>query len=176
MPERLRTAASLARAVAAALARIVTAVLLTGGAVLATAAPARAAEIFVEVNPSTVQAGNQVGIRASCTDNNATAIVRSDAFGQITVSPQYGFLTATVRIPTDRQAKTYVVRLTCSDATTATVNLHVVGKTQPTQGPATGFGGTAGGGTGRLLIGGGLAAILAGAALALLTLRRRRPA
>ena len=176
MPERPRTAAPLARAAAATLATIVTAVLLAGAAVLVAAAPAHAAEIFVEVNPSTVQAGNQVGIRASCPDNNATAIVRSDAFGQINVAPQYGFLTATVRVPADRQAKTYVVRLTCSDATTATVNLHVVAKTQPTQGPATGFGGTAGGGTGTLLVGGGLVAILAGAALGLFTLRRRRSA
>jgi hypothetical protein len=56
------------------------------------------------------------------------------------------------------------------------VTLHVVRAGQPTKGPATGFGGTAGGGSGGLLIGAGLLAIAGGVALGLLSLRRRRVA
>jgi hypothetical protein len=173
MPERSGTPAALARS-AAALGR---AAVLAGATVmlaLVTAAPAHAAEVFIEVNPSTVEAGNQIGIRASCPDNNAAAIVRSDAFGQVTVSPQYGFLTATIRVPADREARTYAVRLTCAEGSEAVVNLYVVNKNRPTQGPATGFGGMAGRDSGTLLIGVGLAAIIVGAGLGLITLRRRR--
>lgn len=168
MPERSGTRAAAVFGRAAALAGAAVALALV------TAAPAHAAEVFIEVNPSSVEAGNQVGIRASCPDNNASAIVRSDAFGQVTVSPQYGFLTATIRVPADRQARTYAVRLTCSDGSEAVVNLYVINKSRPTQGPATGFGGMAGSDSSTLLIGAGLAAIIVGAGLGLITLRRRR--
>jgi len=170
MPARSRTPAALARAAA----RTTVATLIAAVAVLLAAAPAQAADVFVEVNPSTVEAGNQIGIRASCPDNKVSAIVRSDAFGQVTIVPQFGFLTAAVRIPVDRRAGTYAVRLSCPEGSQASVQLHVVNRTRPSRGPATGFGGTAGGGSGRLLVGGGLVAILAGACLGLLTLRRRR--
>jgi hypothetical protein len=140
------------------------------------AAPARAAAVFVEVNPSTVEAGNQVGIRASCPNNSVAATVRSDAFGEVTVKPQYGFLVVAIRVPASRPTRTYTVRLICPDGSEATTNLHVVGRTRPTRGPATGFGGTAGDGSGGLLLGGGLVALAVGVTLGLLTLRRRRTA
>jgi hypothetical protein len=158
----------------AKLARASAAFALAVAALLLGPAPAHAAAVFIEVNPSTVEAGNQVGIRASCPNNSVAATVRSDAFGQVTVKPQYGFLVVAVRVPTNRPTRTYTVQLVCPEGSTAATNLHVVGKTRPTQGPATGFGGTADDGSGALLVGGGLAALAVGAALGLLTLRRRR--
>jgi hypothetical protein len=139
-------------------------------------APLRApapSEVFVEVNPSTIEAGNRVGVRASCPDNSKPATVRSDVFGRVTVEPRFGFLTASVAIPDDQDPRSFIVRLTCPGGETATATLHVVGRTRPTRGPATGFGGTAGDGSGGLLIGVGLLTVAGGLALGLLTLRRR---
>jgi hypothetical protein len=169
MPARSRVSAVLTRAAAATLA-------LTAATVLLAPAPARAADVFVEVNPSTVEAGNQVGIRASCPDNKVKATVRSGAFGSVEAAPQFGFLTATVRISRTRSAATYTVRLVCADGSEATTRLYVVNRSRPTKGPATGFGGTADEGHGTLLIGGGLAALAVGLGLGVLTLRRRRAA
>ena len=45
-------------------------------------APARAAAIYLEINPSTVPAGDQVGLRASCTDNLKSASVSSGVSSQ----------------------------------------------------------------------------------------------
>ena len=39
------------------------------------AAPAHAASIYLELNPSTVPAGDQVGLRATCADNLKPASV-----------------------------------------------------------------------------------------------------
>lgn len=138
--------------------------------------PARAAAVFVETNPSTVAAGEEIGVRASCQENLQAATVRSDAFGTVTVRPQYGFLTATVTVPRRAAAASYRVRLTCPDGDTATNTLHVVARNRPARGPATGFGGSAGGGWGAPLIGVGLVAIVAGAVLSVRTARRRPPA
>jgi len=138
------------------------------------AAPASAAAIFVETNPSTVPAGDEIGVRASCTDNLASATVSSDPFGQVTVEPSFGFLTATTRVPAQTKPGDYQVNLRCPDGQTATSVLHVVAKVTPTQGPATGFGGAAPGGSAPLMIGGGLAAIAAGLVLAVMSRRRRR--
>lgn len=147
---------------------------LAGAPLALPAAPASAAAIFVETNPSTVPVGDQIGLRASCEDNLQPATVRSDAFGSVTVKPQYGFLTATVTVPRTTLAAAYRVRLTCPSGVSATATLHVVARDRPSQGPATGFGGTAGGDSGALLIGGGLTAIAAGVGLGVLTARRRR--
>ena len=137
-------------------------------------APAQAAAVFVETNPSTVPAGDEIGLRASCTDNLAAATVSSDPIGKITVEPSFGFLTATARVPAGTKPGDYRVNLVCPDGQTAKNTLHVVAKVTPTQGPATGFGGAAPGGSAPLMIGGGLAAIAAGLVLALMSLRRRR--
>jgi hypothetical protein len=138
------------------------------------AGAARAAAIFVETNPSTVPVGDEVGLRASCDDNLRAATVSSGLFGTVTVIPQFGFLTATAKVPPAARPGDYGVDLHCPDGKTAATTMHVVAKVEPAQGPATGGGGTAPGRNAPALIGGGLAVIGAGLALGFLTLRRRR--
>jgi len=133
-----------------------------------------AATVYVEINPSTVPAGDEVGLRASCDDNLKAATVTATPVGTVTVSPQYGFLSATVRIPSGTKPGDYRVELHCPDGKTATGTLHVVAKVEPTHGPATGGGGTAPGRNAPALIGAGLVTIAAGLVLGVLTLRRRR--
>lgn len=145
-----------------------TLMVLTGGT------PAQAASVFVETNPSTVSAGDEIGLRASCKDNLKAATVSADPFGTVTVSPRYGFLTATARVRAGTRPGDYRVRLLCPDGSSATTTLYVLGKVRPSRGPATGGGGTAGGGSAPMLIGGGLTAIVGGLALALSAMRRRR--
>jgi hypothetical protein len=145
-----------------------------GVPLVAGAAPAQAAAVFVETNPSTVRAGDEIGLRASCTDNLASATVTSDVFGTVTVKPSFGFLTATTRVPATTDPGDYRVSLRCPDGQTAASMLHVVARVEPTRGPATGGGGTAPGRSAPLMIGGGLAAIAAGLVLAVVSLRRRR--
>jgi hypothetical protein len=156
--------------VPAALAALVLAVPIG----LAEVSPARAAAVFVETNPSTVRAGDEIGIRASCDDNLKAATVTSAPTGAIIVSPRYGFLTATARVPATTDADDYEVTLECPDGKTAKTTLHVVLKVEPARGPATGGGGTAGGESVPLLLGGGLAVLIAGLVLSVLAVRRRR--
>ncbi|MEV4642874.1 hypothetical protein AB0J80_36590 [Actinoplanes sp. NPDC049548] len=137
--------------------------------------PARAAAVFLEINPSTARAGDEVGIRASCDDNLTAAKVTAEPLKTVTVSPRYGFLTATARVPATTAPGDYPVRLTCPDGKMATATLHVVVKVEPQRGPATGGGGTAPGRSAPMLIGGGGAAVAAGIALGVAALRRRRP-
>ena len=138
------------------------------------AAPAQAASIFLELTPSTARPGDQVGVRASCTDNLANATVAGGPLGTVTVKPSFGFLTATTHVPATAPTGNYTIVLTCPDKKTASATLHVVAKVEPTRGPATGGGGTAPGRSAPMLIGGGLTAIVAGLALAMSSLRRRR--
>ncbi|MFG1989765.1 hypothetical protein ACGFJ7_07260 [Actinoplanes sp. NPDC048988] len=138
------------------------------------AAPARAAAIFLEVNPSTVPAGDDLALRASCDDNLKAATVTSGLFGTVTVAPQYGFLTATVRVPSGTRPGDYRAELRCPDGHTTIATVHVVAKVEPARGPATGGGGTAPGRNAPALIGGGLAVIVAGLVLGVVALRRRR--
>ncbi|RSM51642.1 hypothetical protein DMB66_41380 [Actinoplanes sp. ATCC 53533] len=142
--------------------------------VLIDVSPARAVGVFVEVNPSTVRAGDEIGIRASCDDNLKAATVTIDPTGAIIVSPRYGFLTATARVPATTDAGDYDVDLKCPDGKTAKSTLHVVVKVEPVRGPATGGGGTAPGRAAPFLIGGGLVALAAGLALSVVATRRRR--
>ena len=58
-----------------------------------------AAAVFVELNPSTVRAGDQVSVRASCADNKKAATVSAEPIGSVPVEPEFGFLTATVKVP-----------------------------------------------------------------------------
>ena len=151
------------------------AALVLGLPVLFVDAPAaRAAAVFLETNPSTVPAGDEVGLRASCDDNLKAATVSSALFGSVTVAPRYGFLTATVRVGTSTRPGDYRVELRCPDGKTASTTLHVVAKVEPARGPATGGGGTAPGRNAPVLIGGGLAVIAAGLVLGVVSLRRRR--
>jgi hypothetical protein len=143
------------------------------GGVLLTAAPARAADVSVEVDPSIVQAGFIVGIQASCTDNTMSATVKSDAFGTVTVQPQNGRLTAAATVPQNTQPGTFRVTLECPDGNTASTTLTVASGAVPSRGPATGFGGTAATDAGTILLAGGLGTIVAGVVLGLYTMRGR---
>lgn len=136
------------------------------------ASPALAAAVFVESNPSTVRAGDEIGLRAGCDDNLKPATVTSEPLGTVTVSPQYGFLTATIEVPEDTDPGDYEVTLKCPGGESAEDTLHVVARVEPRRGPATGGGGTAAGGATPLLLGGALT-IVAGLVLGVVALRRR---
>ncbi|AEV82216.1 hypothetical protein ACPL_1319 [Actinoplanes sp. SE50/110] len=97
-----------------------------------------AAVVYVELNPSTVRAGDTVSVRASCDDNLKAAAVSAAPIGSVTVEPQYGFLTATATVPVGHRAGDYPVTLHCPDGRTATATLHVVARVEPSRGPATG--------------------------------------
>jgi hypothetical protein len=158
---------------------LVAAVLLAG--------PAYAANVFVEVSPSTATAGSRVNIRANCNDpTDRQAIVQSDAFGRVVVMREQdrilstasptgdGVLTGSVVIPGSKEPGTFQVNLECGNGNTASTTLTVVSMSQPTRGPATGGGGTAGFGVGPLILAGGVTMIALGAGLGLLGVRRKR--
>lgn len=138
------------------------------------AAPARAAALFVETTPSTARPGDEVGIRASCTDNLTAATVTSAALGTVAVKPNFGQLTATVILSAKLKPGDYAVNLTCPDKKSAATTLHIVARVEPSRGPATGGGGTAPNRSAPMLIGGGLTAFVAGLVLAAQSMRRRR--
>jgi hypothetical protein len=158
---------------------VVAAVLLAG--------PAYAANVFVEVSPSTATAGTRVNLRANCDDpTDRQAIVQSDAFGRVVVMREQdrilstasptgeGVLTGSVVIPGSKDPGTYQVTLECDNGNTASTTLTVANMTQPTRGPATGGGGTAGLGVGPLILAGGVTMIALGAGLGVVGFRRRR--
>jgi hypothetical protein len=167
-------------------------VVFTGAPALAAPAPTPTPTVadvpdgrFLELTPSTVEAGYIVGIRASCTaaddeppEDNEVAIVESTAFDDVTVEPQFGHLTGAVTVPADTRARAYRVVLDCPGfmAGSAEATLNVLNDTRPSRGPATGFGGTAGDDDSTLVLSGGLVALAAGLMLAVVTLRRRRTA
>ncbi|WP_460808654.1 hypothetical protein [Micromonospora zhanjiangensis] len=132
------------------------------------------ANASIEVTPSTVEPGTRVDLRADCADgNNRQASAESDAFGRVVLRPGNGALTGSVTVPGNKQPGTYQVNLTCQNGNNASTNLIVVNMSKPSQGPATGGGGTAGGMSGPLVIAGG-AAIVAVGVLYLTAGRRRR--
>ena len=156
-----------ARAVAASIA---VAALLGAPAV---AAP-QSGNTFVEVNPNTAEAGSRVSIRASCDDaNNRQANVQSDAFGRVILRPDNGFLTGAATIPGNKPPGTYNVTLNCQNNNTANTTVTVVNMSKPSQGPATGGGGTASGGVRPLMLAGGLAVIGGGVLIGLVVRHRR---
>ncbi|MEV4656157.1 hypothetical protein [Micromonospora sp. NPDC049301] len=146
----------------------------TAAPVLGAPQPSPVVDVFVEVSPSTVQPGFLVGIRASCRDNSVGATVVSDAFGRVGVQPQRGVLTAAPMVRERTRPGNYRVKLECRDGETASTMLQVVKKIQPSRGPATGFGGGAGGLTDKLLLPGGAALTITGLILAVVALRRPR--
>ncbi|MET8310041.1 hypothetical protein [Micromonospora sp. NPDC005173] len=164
------------RTINRALSAALTLMGLVGAFVLLSVSPASAGEnTFVEVTPSSVQAGGRVQVRASCdNDNNRQATVQSDAFGQLMLRPDRGFLTGSVTIPGDKQPGEYPVDLRCDNGQTASTTLTVLNMASPSKGPATGGGGTAGGrGTGSLLVLGGVALVATAIALGMAGGRRR---
>jgi hypothetical protein len=151
-----------------ALSAVLTVLGLVAAFVLITGSPARAGEnTFVEVTPNPAQAGTRVNIRAGCDNaNNRQAEVNSDAFGRVMLRPNNGFLTGAVTIPGNKQPGDFPVDLRCSNGNTASTVLTVLNMAQPSKGPATGGGGTAGGqGTGSLLLVGGLVAVAVAAGI-----------
>lgn len=143
--------------------------------VLFMSAPAQAESTFVEVTPNTAQAGSRVNLRASCDNgNNNQANVESEAFGRVVLRPDNGFLTGSVVIPGNKAPGAYGVNLRCPNGSTATTTLTVVNMSKPTQGPATGAGGTANDGSGRLMATGAAAVIAVVSALWLIGTRRGR--
>lgn len=161
-------------------------VLLAVVGVLLAVAPARAADVYVQLTPSRVGPGELVGIRASCRSNREPASVESDAFGLVTVHPQHGYLAGTVTVASHTRPGTYRAKLLCVEGPNASTMLTVTaggqppprpdGQPHPSRGPATGFGGAAGGpDLGGLLLPGGLGITVAGLVLAMLATRRGRP-
>jgi len=158
-----------------AIGRIALAGAAATGAVLLAGAPARADSAWIELNPSTIQAGYRVEIKASCGENLNQAKVTSKAFGEVILAPKLGFLIGDVTVPDKTREGDYDVKLHCANGSTATTTLNVIGMARPSHGPHTGGGGLAASSTGGgALVAGGLAAVAAG--VGLVALRRRRPA
>lgn len=155
--------------------RLLAVFVLIGAFVLVGAAPARAGEnTFIEVTPNTVQAGSRVHLRASCDNaNNRQAEVTSEAFNRVVLRPDNGFLTGDATVPGNKPAGEFPVNLKCSNGQTASTTLTVLNMEQPTKGPATGGGGTAGRSTGSILLLSGAGAVAAAVVFGLVSSRRR---
>jgi hypothetical protein len=143
-------------------------------------AVANSAGVWVEVSPSTVQAGSAVGIRASCGDDVNPATVSSEAFGTLTIQPVNGVLTSTAQVPPTAAEGTSTVTLRCHTGSKATTTLTVLGGTgaAPTMGPHTGGGFLASGDGGLnreslVWLGLGAAALIAAATVGVRSRRRQ---
>jgi hypothetical protein len=126
--------------------------LLLGGVVLAAVLasqhpqPAQAASVWIQIKPSSVLAGYQVTITASCQDNANPATVKSSVFGTVTVTPYNGILSATVTVPTATKEGGYDVTLTCKTGSSAITTLWVLEPTETEPLPVYGSGPHTGGG------------------------------
>jgi hypothetical protein len=140
------------------------------------------AGVWVRVSPTTVTAGYQTQIQASCGENANAATVTSPVFGSVTLQPVGGVLSTTVTVPSTTQKGTYDVRLSCPTGSQATTTLTVLASGSPAQGlgvrgPDTGGGFLARGGeapadrTPLLWLGVGVGCLVA----ALLLWTRRAP-
>jgi hypothetical protein len=165
--------------------------LLIGGLLLAALVAgqhphaAQAASVWIQVKPSSVLAGYQVTVTASCQDNTNPATVKSSVFGTVTVQPYNGILSATVTVPAATREGGYDVTLNCKTGSSAITTLWIIEPTESSplpvygSGPHTGGGflATGGGSTGALLTGSvGLLAIGAalGVTLGMINSRRSR--
>ena len=165
--------------------------LLIGGVLLAALwagqhpQPAQAASVWIQVKPSSVLAGYQVTITASCQDNTNPATVKSTVFGTVTLTPYNGILSATVAVPATARAGGYDVTLSCKTGSSAITTLWIIEATESEPLPVYGSGPHTGGGflangsddSGALLTGSALL-LASGAALAVglgvLSARRER--
>jgi hypothetical protein len=156
--------------------------LLGGASACGQLKEANAGGVWVEVTPSTVDAGSSVALRANCGDNSVPATVTSTAFGTVTVQPDLNLLTAKAEVPAQTKDGAYEVKLACRSGSIATTTLRVVGSkatAAPSIGPHTGGGFLANRGRSGLagpeiwLIG-GAGALAAAGALVAITVRRRR--
>ncbi|GAA1802002.1 hypothetical protein GCM10009682_24870 [Luedemannella flava] len=157
--------------------------------ILGPAAPAYASGVWIQVTPSTVNAGYQAKIKASCEGNTNDAQVHSKAFGTVVVKPENGTLTATVTVPESLTEGGYDVTLTCPTGSTATTTVWVLNHDESAEeegaytpsgsGPHTGGGFLAGAGdsaAARAWLAVGAGALVAGVAFGVHALRRRTPA
>jgi hypothetical protein len=147
-------------------------------------ASANSAGVWVRVSPTTVTAGNQTQIQASCGENANAATVQSPAFGTVALQPVNGVLGAMVTIPASTPRGTFDVRLDCRTGSHAVTTLTVLNTAkvpsqgQTMRGPGTGGGFLANGGgepanrTPMIWLGAGLACLLVAAAV---MLRTKRP-
>lgn len=140
-----------------------------------------AAAVVVTLNPTTIQAGFSVEIRATCGANKNPAVVRSDAFGSVTLVPSNGVLRTDVVIPPATKAGVYTVFLSCAsgqgDATQLTVVNHggsTTHRPNPSVGPQTGGGQMSGTEAMRTFYGGMAAALIGGIIWIVAAWRRRR--
>ena len=152
--------------------------LLIGGVLLAALwagqhpQPAQAASVWIQIKPSSVLAGYQVTITASCQDNTNPATVKSSVFGTVTVQPYNGILSATVTVPAATREGGYDVTLTCKTGSSAIATLWIIEAAETEPAPVSGSGPHTGGGflatgdgdTGALLTG-SVALLAIGAAL-----------
>jgi hypothetical protein len=129
--------------------------------------------VWIQVKPSSVMAGYQVTITASCQDNTNPATVKSTVFGTVTVQPYNGILSATVTVPATTRVGGYDVTLTCATGSSAITTLWVIEATESEplpvygSGPHTGGGFLArGDGDGAALLTGSAILLVAGGALA----------
>lgn len=119
---------------------------LLGGTACAAASAANASGVWIQVNPSTVQSGSTVTVRASCGDDTNPATVSSRAFASTTVQPVAGVLSAAVLVPADTKGGTFDVNLVCRTGSKATATLTVLNGeaaapvSRQTVGPHTGGG------------------------------------
>lgn len=90
-------------------------------------AVANSAGVWVSVSPTTVQAGAQTQVTASCGENVNEATVSSIAFGSHTLQPIGGVLATTATISPETAPGTYGVRLACKTGSQATTTLTVLG-------------------------------------------------
>lgn len=144
-------------------------------ATLAATAPAYASGEWIEVKPSTVQAGFAVTVTANCGDNLTPAKISSEAFGEQLAVPRNGLLSADMTVSKDKKPGSFLVKVNCPNGRVATTKLHVLAMAAPPRGPDTGGGGLAGGiNPGQGLLVAGLATLAAGGVLGFVRMRRRR--
>jgi hypothetical protein len=152
-------------------------VMLAVAALAGCGATAANAATILFLNPSSIRAGFQIEIRATCGDNTNPAFVHSAAFGSVTLVPNHGILRENVTIPRSTRAGTYNVNLDCASGQHSTAKLAVIGGGfNPTHGPHTGGGEMASTTGAKIGLYGGALALLAGLGIWLAAGRRRRAA
>jgi hypothetical protein len=105
-------------------------VALLGGTACANRSAASSSAVWVQVNPSTVNAGSTVTVRASCVDTNP-ATISSRAFVSTTVQPVDGIMSTAVLISADTRAGTFDVTVVCHNGSRATTTLTVINAVVP---------------------------------------------
>jgi hypothetical protein len=144
---------------------------------LAACVPANASGVNVLVlSPSSIRAGFQIEVRATCLDNLNTATVTSRVFGRLTLVPTDGVLMTAVTIPADTVTGTYTVSLSCASGGRSSAQLTVLDGSHPNphHGPDTGGGEMGSTTAAHLALMGGLGTLVAGIGIWLMTALRRR--